>query len=219
MDHKNISVLIADDHPLVREGLRFSIQRSGQPIEIVCEVADGREVLQAAKKGSIDVFLLDITMPRLNGLDAARELLNKNKNAKIILLSFNSSRAFVEEAVEVGVRGYLTKETASRNVVEAISEVHAGRFYLSPDIAGYMMEKAAVRGHRKTNSRKADLTRQERKVLQLIAEGKTAKEIASELELAVNTVHAHRKNLMAKIGIHKGTDLVRFAIREGIAKL
>jgi DNA-binding NarL/FixJ family response regulator len=219
MGKMNISVLIADDHPLVREGLRFSIQRSGQPIEVVYEAADGLEVLQAAKKQPIDIFLLDITMPRLNGLDAARELLSKNRDVKIILLSFNSSRAFVEQAIEVGVRGYLTKETASRNVVEAISEVHAGRFYLSPDIAGFMVEKAVDRGQKSGSPRKTHLTIQERKVLQLIAEGKTAKEIASGLGLAVNTVHAHRKNLMAKIGIHKGTDLVRFAIKEGIAKL
>jgi DNA-binding NarL/FixJ family response regulator len=219
MDNKNISVLIADDHPLVREGLRFSIERSGRPIQIVYEAADGLEVLQAAKKRSIDIFLLDITMPRLNGLDAARELLSKNRDAKIILLSFNSSRAFVEEAMEVGVRGYLTKETASRNVAEAISEVHAGRFYISPDIAGFMVERAVNRDPKSSGSNKARLSIQERKVLQLIAEGRTAKEIASGLGLAVNTIHAHRKNLMAKIGIHKGTDLVRYALREGIAKL
>ncbi len=219
MSSKNIRILIADDHPLVREGLRSSIEQSDQPMAIVCEASDGLQVLQAARKHNIDVFLLDITMPRLNGLDVARTLLGRDKRIKIILLSFNSSRELVVEAMEVGIRGYLTKETAGRNVVEAICEVYSGGFYLSPDIARFMVEKAVAGIGDSSASKKLRLTIQERKVLQLIAEGKTAKEIASMLGLSVNTIHAHRKSLMAKTGIHKGTDLVRFAIREGIAKL
>ncbi len=215
----NISVLIADDHPLVRDGLRFSVERSGKNIEISGEAADGLEVLQIAKKHPIDVFILDIIMPRLNGLDTARALIKMHPGSKIIILSIHDTRSLVEEAMELGVHGYLTKETASRNVVEAICEVHAGRYYLSPDIAHIMVEKA-LSGSRKSPILKiSTLTVQERKVLQLIAEGRTSKEIASELGCAANTIHAHRKNLMTKLGIHKGTDLVRFAIKEGIAKL
>jgi DNA-binding NarL/FixJ family response regulator len=121
--------------------------------------------------------------------------------------------------MKAGARGYLTKETASRNVVEAISEVHVGNYYLSPEISVYMVDKAL--GYTKNNraALKDVLTGQERKVLQLIAEGRTSKEIASELGLQANTIHAHRKNLMAKLRIHKETELVRFALREGIAKL
>jgi two-component system, NarL family, response regulator NreC len=215
----SISVLIADDHPLVRDGLRFSIQRSGKRIDIVGEAADGLEVLRIAKKHRIDVFILDITMPRLNGLDTARELIKKHPGAKIIILSLHDSRALVAEVIEVGVRGYLTKEAAGSNVVEAICEVYAGNFYLSPDITHFIVEKALAGTRRIRAARKAILTAQERKVLQLIAEGRTAKEIASELECAVNTIHAHRKSLMAKLDIHKGIDLVHFAIKEGIAKL
>ena len=215
----NIRVLIADDHPIVRDGLRYSIQRSEKKIEIVAEVSDGQEALQAARKHSVDVFILDIAMPRMNGLNTSRELIKKYPKAKIIILSLHDSRALVEEAMETGVRGYLTKETASRNVVEAICEVHAGRFYLSSDIAHYVVEKALGNTRKSRASKKAALTLQEKRILQLIAEGRTAKEIASELGRAVNTIHAHRKNLMAKLGIHKGTDLVRFAIKEKIAKL
>jgi DNA-binding NarL/FixJ family response regulator len=215
----SITVLIADDHPLVRDGLRLSIQRSGKNINIVSEAADGLEVLQIAQKHPVDVFMLDITMPRLNGLDAARELIRRYPAAKIIILSIHDSRSVVEEAMAAGVYGYLTKETASRNVVEAICEVHEGHFFLSPDVAHFMVEKALAKGRKIHDVRKSMLTTQERKVLQLIAEGRSAKEIASELGSAVNTIHAHRKSLMSKLGIHKGTDLVRFAIKEGIAKL
>jgi DNA-binding NarL/FixJ family response regulator len=215
----SITVLIADDHPLVRDGLRLSIQRSGKDIIIAGEAADGLEVLKIARKHHIDVFVLDITMPRLNGLDAARELIKRYPAAKIIILSLHDSRALVEEAMAAGVYGYLTKETVGRNVAEAICEVHAGHFFLSPDVVHFMVEKALAKGRKIDVVRKSVLTMQERKVLQLIAEGRTAKEIASELGCAVNTIHAHRRSLMSKLDIHKGTDLVRFAIKEGIAKL
>jgi DNA-binding NarL/FixJ family response regulator len=215
----SISVLIADDHPLVRDGLRLCIQRNGNSIEIVGEAEDGLEVLQLAKSLLVDVFILDIIMPRRNGLDAARELLRHRQNAKVIILSFNHSRASVESAIEIGVRGYLTKETASRRIVEAVCEVQAGRFYFSPDIAHYMVENALSRAPESRFLQMTALTAQERKVLQLIAEGWTAKEIASELGCAANTIHSHRRNLMIKLDIHKGTELARFAVKEGIAKL
>jgi DNA-binding NarL/FixJ family response regulator len=215
-----IHVLIADDHPLVRDGLRFSIERSGKDVEVVGEASDGVEALERAKTCGADVFILDVTMPRLNGLDAARELLRSRPGARIIILSFHDTRAFVEEAMEAGARGYLTKEAASLNVVEAVCEVHAGRFYLSPDVAHFVVEKA-LQGTGKTRAARgaAALTTQERRVVQLIAEGRTTKEIASDLGRSANTVQAHRKNLMAKLNIHKETDLVRFALKEGIAKL
>jgi two-component system, NarL family, response regulator NreC len=215
----SISILIADDHPLVRDGLRFCIQRNDKKIEIVGEAADGLEILQIARKRPIDVFILDITMPRLNGLDAARDLIKRYPNAKIIILSLHDSRSLVEEAMEAGVHGYLTKETASRDVVDAICEVHAGHIYLSPDIAHFMVEKALATARNIRVVNKPILTVQEKMVLQLIAEGRTAKEIASELGRSVSTINSHRKSLMAKLNIHKGTDLVRFAIKEGIAKL
>ncbi len=215
----SICVLIADDHPLVRDGLRLSIERSGKNIQIAAEAADGLEVLQMAPIQPIDIFILDITMPRLNGIDVVRELIRKNPAAKIIMLSLHNSKAFVEKAIEAGAKGYLTKESASRKIVEAICEVHAGHFYLSPDVSGLVVQKAlgSIRGTRP--AAKSVLTAQERKVLQLIAESRTTKEIACELGLAVNTIHSHRKNLMNKLNIHKETELVRFALREGIAKL
>jgi len=214
-----IRVLIADDHPLVRDGLRLSIQHSDRDIEVVAEVSDGLEALKAADSCAIDVFILDITMPKLNGLDTARLLLSKQPERKIIILSLHDSRALVEKAMEVGARGYLTKETASRNVLESIQEVHAGNIYLSPDIAHILVERAIGRRGKDQGAEPYPLTGQERKVLQLIAEGRTTKEIALELGLSANTIQVHRKNLMTKLNIHKETSLVRFAIKEGIAKL
>jgi DNA-binding NarL/FixJ family response regulator len=215
----SIRVLIADDHPIVLDGLRFCLKRWGENIEIAAEAHDGMEVLRLAKKISIDVFLLDVAMPLLNGLDTTRTLLREQPTAKVIILSFHTTRSIVEEAMRAGARGYLTKETASQNVVEAIREIAAGRFYLSPDVAKFMVEYAFKAHKGKANRGPRALTARERRVLQLIAEGKTSKEIASLLSLATNTVHAHRKNLMAKLQVHKQTELVRAALNEGIIKL
>jgi DNA-binding NarL/FixJ family response regulator len=216
----SIRVLIADDHPIVRDGLRLSLERSGRDVEVVGEAADGVEVLELAKTCRTDVFILDITMPRLNGLDTARELLKRRRTARIIILSLHDSRALVEESMAVGARGYLTKETASRNVTEAVCEVYAGRFYLSPEIAQIMGERRERGGGKGGVMEPVPaLTVRERRVLQLIAEGRTAKEIAVDLDRAIDTIRTHRKNLMAKLGIHKQTDLVRYAVKEGISKL
>jgi DNA-binding NarL/FixJ family response regulator len=214
-----IRVLVADDHPLVRDGLRFSIERSGEEVEIIAEAADGLAAIKSAEMHAPDVYVLDITMPRMNGLETAREILRGDPAAKIIILSLHDTRAFVEDALELGARGYLTKDTASRHIIEAVKEVHAGRFYLSPQIAHILVEKGIRPAKaRRSGRRAAALTAQERKVLQLIAEGRTGKEIAKALGIAPNTVHAHRTNLMTKLGLHKQTDLVRFAIKEGLIK-
>jgi DNA-binding NarL/FixJ family response regulator len=214
-----IKVLIADDHPVVRDGLRFSIERSKADIQVVAEAANGTEVLEKANTVSVDVYILDITMPEMNGIETARELLRRKSAAKVIMLSFLSSRTMVEQALAVGARGYLTKETATRNVVEAVREVYAGRSFLSPDIANLVVDGYAGRMSRKPRAaRGAILTAQERKVLQLIAEGLSTKEVAAKLKRSTNTIHTHRNKLMAKLGLHKSSDLVRYAIREGIAK-
>jgi len=216
----SIRVVIADDHPLVRDGLRFSIERSGLDIAVVGEAADGAALLELLARCTADVVILDITMPLMNGLDAARTLLRRQPDTRIIMLSFSSTRAFVEEALSIGARGYLTKETAGRNLVEAICEVHAGRFFLSPDITQHVVRRTVPDADRASRTGAGTaLSLQERRVLQRIAEGRTAKEIAVELGRAVNTIQAHRKSLMAKLGIHKQADLVRYAVREGIAKL
>jgi DNA-binding NarL/FixJ family response regulator len=217
----SIRVIIADDHPVVREGLRLMIERSGRNIVIVGEASDGMEVLEMARTKPTDVFILDITMPRMNGIETARELVRKFPRAKIIMLSLHDTKAMVEAALAAGAHGFLTKETATQNMIQAVSEVYARRFYLCPCIAHYVVE-ASLMGRKKLGAREAApaaLTAQERKVLQLIAEGQSNKEMAGLLRLAVNTVHVHRNRIMAKLNLHKQADLIRYAIKAGIAKL
>jgi two-component system, NarL family, response regulator NreC len=217
----SIRVVIADDHPVVRDGLRLAIERSGKDIVIVGEASDGMAFLEMARTKPSDVFILDITMPKMNGIETARELLRKFPGAKIIVMSLHDTRAMVEAALEIGVRGYLTKETATRNVVDAVTAVQAGGYYFSPAIAHYLVEAGPMgkKGLRKPRAATVMLTGQERKVLQLVAEGRSSKEVASELGLSFNTVHAHRSHLMAKLSLHKQSDLVHYAIKAGIAKL
>lgn len=218
MAQEAIRVLIADDHPIVREGVKFTIEKSANNIRVVAEAGDGNEALELASATPADVFILDITMPGLNGLEATRRLVRLRPGAKVIILSLHDSRAFVEEALAAGARGYLLKETAARDLVEAIRQVHRGRCFLSPGIAHHLVDPLRRPGARRSAPGHADLTSREREVLQLIAEGLTGKEIAARLRLALNTVHVHRRNLMARLGLHKETELVRYALREGLAK-
>ena len=217
----SIRVILADDHPVVRDGLRLTIERSGKNIVVVGEAGDGREVLKLARSQPADVFILDIIMPNLNGIDTTRELRKRFPTVKVIILSLHDTQALVEEALAAGARGYLTKEMATRNVVDAVTEVQAGRYYLCPMVARFMVEAGlkGTPGLRKRGEVPVALTGQERKVLQLVAEGQSTKEIATLLDLSFHTIRAHRNNLMAKLNLHKQSDLVHYAIKSGIAKL
>ncbi len=217
----SIRVVIADDHPVVRDGLRLMIERSGKDIVVVGEAADGMEVLKLATAKPADVFILDITMPKMNGMQTAAALLKTSPAAKIIMLSLHDTKTMVDEALAAGARGYLTKEMATRTVVDAVIEVHAGRYYLCPSIVHFIVDNAFI-GKRAAGRRgvaRVMLSGQEKKVLQLIGEGHSNKEIASMLDLSGNTIHAHRNSVMAKLSIHKQAELIRYAIKAGLAKL
>lgn len=217
----SIRVFIADDHPVVRDGLRLTLASSGRDIVVVGEAPDGMETLARLKSCPADVVILDITMPRMNGIETLRGILKKFPGTKVIILSLYDTKSMVEEALAAGARGYLTKGMATRTVVDAVVEVHAGRYYLCPQVAHVVV---AARLGRKTPARgrgiaSTVLTPQERKVLQHIAEGSSTKEIAALLGKSINTIHAQRNSVMAKLNIHKQADLIRYAIKEGIAKL
>ena len=215
-----IRVILADDHPVVRDGLRAVIEHRCRDIKVTGEAGDGREVLALAEAHPADVYVLDISMPELNGIEAAARLLERDRRAKVIILSIHDSRAFVEKALHSGARGYVLKESATEEVIHAIREVHAGQYYLSPAISKHVVDGFLSNTHRATAARpEADLTTREREVLQLIAEGLTSKDIAVKLDLAVNTVHVHRTNIMRKLDIHTQAELIRYALREGISKL
>lgn len=206
-----IRVLLADDHVLVREGLRALLARESD-IQVVAEAGDGREAVRMARDGRPDVAALDLSMPLLNGLDAARQIAAFDRPPRVILLTVHSEDRYVLEALRAGVRGYVLKKQAAADLVRAIREVSGGGVYLSPGISSAVVE--AIRSPQPAPEE--SLTAREREVLQLVAEGKTTKEIAVLLGVSVKTADAHRTRLMQKLDIHDIAGLTRYAIRQGL---
>jgi DNA-binding NarL/FixJ family response regulator len=203
-------VLIVDDHPLIRQGLRSLLEKHG--FTVVGEAADGREATQLAQELEPDVAVLDLAMPLLNGLDAAREITRTSRRTKTILVTIHTADQYVLEALRAGVRGYVLKSQATAELVQAIQEVIRGGRYLSPGIS-----EAVVQAYLAKTDLPADpLTPREREVLQLIAEGKTTKDIAGLLGVSVKTIESHRVRLMEKLDIRQTAGLVRYAIRRGM---
>ncbi len=206
-----IRVLLADDHVLVREGLRALLAREAD-MQVVAEAGDGREALQLAREARPDVAALDLSMPLLNGLEAARQIAAWERGPRVILLTVHAEDRYVLEALRAGVRGYVLKKQAAADLVRAIREVSGGGVYLSPGISSAVVD--AVRSPRLVPE--DPLTAREREVLQLVAEGKTTKEIAVLLGVSVKTADAHRTRLMQKLDIHDIAGLTRYAIRQGV---
>ena len=217
----SIRVLIADGHPLVRVGLRAVIDRAKTGIEIVAEAANGSEVIDLAEKIPVDVFILDVAMPIMNGIETAAKLVKMKPDRKIIIISLNDSRALVENSIKSGARGYLLKASSTEEIVQAICDVYAGRFYFGPLATNIIIQEfiKQVHGNNKRQGVMEMLTPREREILQLIAEGFSTKDVAAKLRLTLNTIHVHKKNMMQKLDIHKQADLVRYAFKEGISKL
>jgi DNA-binding NarL/FixJ family response regulator len=206
-----IRVLLADDHAIVREGLRALLERETD-LRVVAEAQDGREAVQLAKETRPDVAALDLSMPVLNGLDAARQLVAWDRGPQPILLTVHAEDRYVLEAIRAGVRGYVLKKQAGADLVRAIRAVSEGGVYLSPGISAAVT--AAIRNP--TAAADDPLTPREREALQLIAEGKTTKEIASILGIRVKTADTHRSSLVRKLDLHDVASLTRYAIRHGI---
>lgn len=213
-----IKVAIADDHAIVREGIRALLARWSREITVAGEVSDGKSLLELAAKAPADVYVLDIAMPGLNGIETAARLARLDKNARIIYLSMYNDKPTVQKALEAGARGYLLKENAGEDIVKAIRAVYAGGYYLSAPLAPLMPELLRpASGTALKSEPSSRLTPKEREIIQLIAEGLADKEISRRLKISGNTVHAHRNNISRKLDIHKQTDLVRYAIKEKIA--
>jgi DNA-binding NarL/FixJ family response regulator len=204
-------ILLADDHPMFRQGLKALLEREG--FEIVGEASDGHEAVRLARKLEPNVAVLDVSMPLLNGIDAAREIHRRAMRTQVVLLTMFEEDAFALEALRAGVRGYVLKAQAAADLVGAIREVMRGAIYLSPGIS-----EAVVNALSKTDPPVDPLTDRERQVLQLVAEGKTTKKIASILGLSVKTAESHRTRIMHKLDIHETASLVRYAIRRGLIK-
>jgi len=205
-------VLLAEDHQIVRQGVRSLLEKAGHVV--VGEASDGQEAMQLARTLSPDIAVLDVAMPRLNGLDTAREIRSLSPKTKTILLTMYTDKAYILEAMKVGVKGYVVKTEAADDLIRAIREVSRGETYLSPSIAN-----SFVGAYLDDSQLPADsLTRRERQVLHLIAEGNTTKEIAHQLNISFKTAESHRSHLMRKLDLHDIAGLVRYAIQKGIIR-
>jgi RNA polymerase sigma factor (sigma-70 family) len=213
-----IRVIIADDHTLVRSGLRALLARTPD-ICVVAEAPDGREAMSLAGVHQPDVVLMDVAMLGLNGLEAASHMAKQFPQVRVIMLSMHKTEEYVLRALQVGAAGYLLKDAAASELEAAIRAVMAGEQYLSPIVAQQLAEYEERFGARRPQDNAFDrLTKREREVLQLIAEGNTMQQIANTLGISVKTVETHRYRLMDKLNIHHVTGLVRYAVRAGIVQ-
>jgi two-component system response regulator NreC len=203
-------IVLADDHVLVRQGLKSLLER--EHFQVMAEASDGQEAVRLIETQQPDIAILDISMPTLNGIDAARGLSRSAPKTKVILLTQHEEEQYIHEALEAGVKGYVLKNQVANDLIQAIRQVGRGEFYLSPGISRAVME-----AYRNKSERPADpLTARERQVLQLIAEGKSTKDTASVLGISVKTAESHRMRLMQKLNIHETASLVRYAVRRGL---
>ena len=212
-----IKIAMADDHVMVRSGLSAVLERKEKDIKVVAEVSNGKELLEFAKNNDADVYLLDISMPLLNGIETTQKLLKMKPKSKVIILSMYDDRISVEKAMKAGAKGFVVKVASIDTIIKAIEEVSKDRFYLCSKVSRYLVEGFLNKAP--SRKQKGDLTPKEREVLQLIAEGYSSKKIAAEFGLSLNTVHVHRNNIMRKLKIHKQAELIRYAIKEGIAHI
>ncbi len=213
---KRIRVLLAEDHTIVREGLRALLEAEGD-IEILCEARTGREAVKLATEHRPDVILLDIAMPELNGLQAARQIFRTLPGSRILILSAHEDDAYLEHALGSGVAGYLIKQTSSHMLASAVRAVAAGEMYFCASVRKRLPQyEAASKGMERRKRVASKLTERENEVLQLIAEGHANKQVAADLEISIKTVEKHRQSLKKKLGIQDTAGLTRYAIESGI---
>lgn len=210
-----IRIILADDHQIVRQGLRMLLEAEPD-MAVIAEASNGREVLKQAQELLPDVIIMDITMPELNGIEATRQILSIAPGIKVIALSMNSDSRFVLNMFRAGVSGYLLKECSHGELVKAIRIVLKDKTYLGPGISDIVIKDFLTGWQVTDGSVFSALTTKEREVLQLMAEGKTTRQIAESLYVSVKTIESHRKQVMDKLGIRSVAELTKYAIREGL---
>lgn len=214
-----IEVMLVDDHSIVRQGIKSVILKE-HDIKVIAEASDGKEAVDLAREKAPDIIIMDITLPVLNGLDASLQILKNNKRIKILILSMHENRAFIEKALSFGVKGYILKDSAADEIVNAIREVYKGNYFLSSKISYFVIQDyAALRKKTVQIKSVSALTTREKEILQLIAEGLNNKDISQKLNISLKTVLVHRNNIMQKLDIHNQAQLIRFALKEGISSL
>ena len=213
---KTIRILLADDHTVVRKGLRLLLE-GNEGFAVVADAADGREAVALAEKHAPDVVVMDVAMPGLNGIEAARQITTKLPQTAVVFLSMHSDEGYVLKALKAGARGYLLKDSAEYDLINAVRAVSEGKAFFSPAISKMLVEDYM----RQMQERAVDdsyelLTTREREVLQLLAEGKNNKDVANILNLSLYTVETHRSNILQKLNLHSGAELILYAIRKGV---
>lgn len=216
---KQVRVILADDHTIVRKGLRVLLEEAGF-IDVVAEAQDGREILELVARHRPDVVVMDISMPHLNGLEATRRIKNKYPDLKVVVLTMHMDEEYVLQSLNVGANAYIVKRSAPNDLVHAINEALDDRVYVSTQLGSHDVQDLIARSQSKSeHDRYASLTRREREVLQLIAEGNDVGKIATILRINQKTVRAHRSHLMDKLGLHNSASLTRYAIQKGIVAI
>ncbi|MBW2552850.1 MAG: response regulator [Deltaproteobacteria bacterium] len=214
----SIKILLADDHKIVSDCLKPLINK--QPdMMVVGEAENGRMVVALAQKLNPNVVIMDISMPDLNGIEATRQIIAKCPGVRIITLSMNSDRRYVTGMLNAGASGYLTKSCSFEELIRAVRAVAANKTYLSPDISDIVIKESLSRPSTEKSSVFSTLTMRECEVLQMLAEGKTVKQIAVKLCLGIKTIYTHREQIMKKLNIHSTADLTKYALREGMTSL
>jgi len=211
----SIRILLADDHKIVRDGLRTLIGKEAG-MEVIGEAENGRKALKMAEKIRPNVVIMDVTMPDMNGIEAARKIVTEVPGVKVIALSMHSDRRFVLGMLEAGASGYLMKDCAFDELAKAVRSVATGQTYLSPSIADVLVKGYLDKVNEKISVARSPLTEREREILQLLAEGRSSKEIAAHLGVSVKTVETHRRNMMQKLNMRSVAELTKYAIREGL---
>jgi two-component system, NarL family, response regulator NreC len=211
-----IQILLADDHSVMRTGLRLVLERQ-EDFVVVAEASDGREAVALTQQHKPDVVVMDVTMPNLNGIEAARQIVLAFPQISIVMLSMHSDEAYILRALKAGARGYLLKESAESDLINAIRTVHSGKAFFSAAVSKMLVEDYI----RELQDREIEdsyelLTTREREILQLIAEGKSNKDVANLLNLSLYTVETHRGNLMEKLNLHTVPEVILYAVRKGV---
>jgi DNA-binding NarL/FixJ family response regulator len=216
MPGKQIRILLADDHNVMRRGLRLLLENQAG-FNVVGEAADGRQAVEQAEATQPDVAVLDIAMPNLSGIEAAQRITSALPHTGIVILSMHSDEGYVLRALKAGAKGYLLKDSAEDDLIEAIKAVHEGKAFFSPEISNMLVEdymrEIKTRG---TGDSYELLSSREREILQLVAEGKSNKDIAASLGLSLYTIETHRRNLQEKLNLHSLAELILYAVRKGV---
>jgi len=213
-----IRILLADDHTMVRQGLRKVLEERDD-WEVIAEANNGREAVRLCEEYKPDIAILDVAMPLLNGIEAARQITRRNPSTRVLMLSMHADEAYVTQVLQAGASGYLLKDSADVDLMQAVAAVSAGKSFFSPAIARLMLDdyvrQLADRG---ISDRYESLSEREREIFQLIAEGKTNKEIAALLSVSPSTVETHRAHIMEKLDLHSAAEIVLYAVRKGVIR-